>query len=290
MKKANFKIDFIGVGAPKSGTSWLYYCLKEHPQIFLPDKKEIDFFNKKKPYYARNNIWNYLNGCDWYENFFKDCPTNKIKGEFSVNYLSDPGTPELISRHFPEAKIIMILRNPIDRLYSHYSYAKAKNKTNQTFEKFINTKKKIVEIGFYFTHITNYLKYFNKDRILILLYNDLKKSPKEFIARVYSFLGVDDKFIPDNLNKKINTTSSKIYSHQVLPQLYRKLNNLKLYNLALKILKILPLNNLIKFIYFKSQKGHPKIKASTRKKIFNLYYPQNQNLSELLNKNLDLWK
>ena len=100
--------DFIGIGAMKAGTTWLYQCLSEHPEIPLPDK-ELNFFGDQ-------DTWSM--GFDWYE---KQLESNKnVTGEFSVFYLVHPYVIPRIYNRYPATKLIVCLRNPIDRSFSHY--------------------------------------------------------------------------------------------------------------------------------------------------------------------------
>ena len=105
-------VDFIGIGAQRSGTSWVYACLYEHPEICIPIK-EIHFFSRPR----------YENGTLWYEEHFATCGVGKRCGEFSTSYLYSDVTAERIHKHYPEVKILAILRNPITRALSQYGNA-----------------------------------------------------------------------------------------------------------------------------------------------------------------------
>ena len=105
-------VNFIGVGAQKSGTSWIYACLYEHPEICAPIK-EIHFFSRPR----------YEKGIAWYEKQFDRCAVEKLRGEFSTSYLYTPEAAARIHAAYPDAKIIAVLRNPIDRAYSQYRNA-----------------------------------------------------------------------------------------------------------------------------------------------------------------------
>ena len=99
----NPPIDFIGLGAQRSGTSWIYACLHEHPQIFIPIK-EIHFFSRER---------NWSKGYQWYENLFAQCPIDRKAGEFSTSYLIDQETPSRIHQQYPGTKLIVSLRNQL---------------------------------------------------------------------------------------------------------------------------------------------------------------------------------
>ncbi|HEU4677805.1 MAG TPA: sulfotransferase domain-containing protein, partial [Candidatus Paceibacterota bacterium] len=105
-------IDFIGLGAQKSGTSWAYTCLYEHPAVCMP-QKELHFFSRPR----------FEEGKEWYEAQFKNCAPGKLRGEWSTSYLYSPDAPERIRSLYPNAKLLAILRNPIDRAYSQYRNA-----------------------------------------------------------------------------------------------------------------------------------------------------------------------
>jgi len=111
--------NFFIVGAPRAGTSSLWEYLKAHDEIFMSTLKEPNFFHnvllKNKPQYSISNKKKYLN-------LFKDVKNEKAIGEASTTYLHDPDSAQLIHAVVPKARIIIILRNPIDRAFSHYSF------------------------------------------------------------------------------------------------------------------------------------------------------------------------
>lgn len=191
------EIDFIGVGAQKSGTSWIYACLYEHPQICAPIK-EIHFFSRER---------NWSKGIDWYLNKFNSCKTGLLKGEFSTSYLYDENSAARIKKHFPKAKIILSLRNPVNRAFSQYRNAiKAGEISKDTStEEAIEKDKSIIEQGLYYGQIKRYLDIFGKERILVLIYEDSKKNPAEFIKSIYKFLNIDENFVPSMLHRSVNT-------------------------------------------------------------------------------------
>ena len=136
------EIDFIGVGAQKSGTSWIYACLYEHPEICAPIK-EIHYFSRER---------NFKKGIEWYKNIFNTCKKGQLKGEFSTTYLYDGKTPDRIKKEFPNTKIIISLRNPVDRAFSHYrnEIKGGHIPKNTTFEEAMKNDKSIVEQGMYY--------------------------------------------------------------------------------------------------------------------------------------------
>lgn len=188
-------IDFIGLGAQKSGTSWAYACLYEHPEICAPIK-EIHFFSR--PRFAK--------GKEWYEDHFNRCTDGKLKGEFSTSYLYSAETPARIKDYYPQAKLIAILRNPVDRAYSQYRNSIKSGEIPETvsFERFKADEKSVLEQGFYAEQLKRYFDLFPKEQLLVLIYEDIRKDPEAFMRGIYQFLGVNDSFKASMLQSEIN--------------------------------------------------------------------------------------
>lgn len=188
-------IDFIGIGAQKSGTSWVHACLFEHPEVCSPIK-EIHFFSRER--FAR--------GRGWYEDHFKTCESGKKKGEFSTSYLYSPSTAEKIALLYPEVRIIAILREPTDRAYSQYRNAIKAGEIVQSidFSEYFKMEKSCMEQGLYTGQLERYYTYFNQEQVLVLLYEESKENPEAFIQKIYRHIGVDDTFVPPSLNMHIN--------------------------------------------------------------------------------------
>ena len=102
--------DFLGLGAQKAGTSWIYSCLYDHPQVCIP-VKDLHFFSRER---------NWSRGFTWYEEQFARCGPDTVAGEFSTSYLADPDTAERIHARYPAVKLLACLRNPADRAFSNF--------------------------------------------------------------------------------------------------------------------------------------------------------------------------
>lgn len=209
MNSLSPKVSLLGIGAPKAGTSWIARCLDEHPEIAIP-KKEINFFNK-----------NYEKGLDYYHQFFKNFPKSyKAVGEFSPNYLCDPRAAKRIFEYNPDIRLIVILRNPIDRAFSHFLHevraGQAELKKGLIHE--MKTHKEYLLHGFYAKHLEPYLRYFGVEKMKVLVYEEIIQEPLKHMKTIYQFLKVDKDFIPSSLTKKINET--RIPRWQSLERLY----------------------------------------------------------------------
>lgn len=277
MKRNDFKIDFIGIGAPRCGTTWIYECLKEHPQICASEPKELVFFNKKKQY---------LRGIDYYCSHFRHCDENKIKGEISPQYMPSKGTAQRIKSYFPEVKLLTVLRNPIERAFSHYYYLRSGGSEKiPTFEAALknqNRKLYLVDYGLYYTQLKKYLEVFPKENILILIYEDILGNSVKFIQNIYKFLGANENFIPQSVDKRINppTTAHKAIEALKRPALMERIKQIPKAGLLIDFFK-----KRLKSPYLK-----PPMKEETRIYLQQIYKEEIGNLEKLLNRKLDFWK
>ncbi|MFH1758971.1 MAG: sulfotransferase domain-containing protein [Patescibacteria group bacterium] len=191
--------DFIGIGAARSGTSWVHQCLYEHPEIYAP-VKEIHFFSRKER-------WD--KGLGWYEKLFNS-PLRKTSanktGEFSTTYLPSPKAAERIHQYCPSVKLIACLRHPVDRAFSNYLYGQRIGQISRqtSFWEAAQQCPFFLNGSCYATQLNKYLQLFPRNQILILIYEDIQKNPLKFIQTIYEFLNIDNQFIPSALHKKIN--------------------------------------------------------------------------------------
>lgn len=183
--------NLVGCGAGKSGTTSLYYYLSEHPDVFMASVKETHFFSQ-----------HYEQGIDWYQRQFMGYGNEKIIGEFSTSYLMDKSVPERIQTILPNAKLLFIFRNPIERAFSNYwfSLSLGTQVGGRSFSDVIHSEEgfmKYIVPGFYYDHVSEFLEYFDQQQVFVMFTENLKRQPLVEIQRCYEFLGVDSSFQPD---------------------------------------------------------------------------------------------
>jgi len=306
--------NFFIVGAAKSGTTSLYNYLRQHPQIYLPPVKEVYFFatdidnNKFRPDYARDvniNINKWLESgmktelfqafiSDWekYKRIFQFAAGKKAVGEMTNAYLYSTQAAKNISQKFPDAKIIMILRNPVERLFSHYLMDL---RTGYEAENFLPSLKKdmssevkgwgisnlYLELGMYHEQVKRYLDNFPAEQVKIFLYNDFKKDAGLVLKEISRFLEVDSSFQFD-ISRSYNTASvPKTKWLGKFVQRNRGINFLK---------SRLPKqwNTRLKKILFTSR-NKPEMTGEERKFVADLYKEDIKKLSLLINTDLSSW-
>ena len=146
----------------------------EHPQICMP-QKEVNFFSRER---------NWTRGYDWYESVFAECPTNAIVGEFSTSYLTDAATPARIRSRYPDVKLIVSLRHPVDRAYSSYlnDIVAGAVPPGTRFQDALRAHPEYLEKGRYAHHLGRYLDHFPREQLLILLFDDARRDPQSAIG------------------------------------------------------------------------------------------------------------
>jgi len=294
--RENFKVDFICVGPERSGTTWLYQCLKEHPNICVSKPKEVNFFNSSQSFWRKDLIGktNYDKGLKWYKKHFSYCSDKKIVGEFTPIYLHSPEVPERIYKNFPNVKLIAILRNPIERFYSHYSYTKLKGFYKlPPIEEVIKKEREFVEESLYFKHLQNYLRYFPRENMLVTIYEDIDKSPKAFIKEVLEFLQVNSSYIPPSTEKTINSAGAVAIRNKMLStkeSIERIPGGKFLIHFFRKtsLHKILVSSLATKTGTIKTSYG--RINPEVRKQLVKFYKEDVGDLEKLLGRDLSIWK
>ncbi len=263
--------NFLGIGVQRSATTWLYECLREHPQIFLPDKKELHFFDE-----------NFDKGLEWYESFFDRVTNETAIGEITPDYLYNYKALERMASVLPKAKLIVSLRNPVDRAYSAYRLLVANVYNRQvSFHEAFWQEDYIREVGFYYKHLVYLYNLYPRDQVFVFLYDDILASPEQVLRAIYVFLGVDSSFRPSSLTKK--------YNKVLFPRLQKFFISIGLGSF-LDLLKKSKYGDWIKelFFYFENQKKvkRPQIDYS---RYIEVYKEDILNLEKLINRDLSSW-
>ncbi|UAB86162.1 sulfotransferase domain-containing protein [Zunongwangia sp. SCSIO 43204] len=207
----SFMFDFVVIGVQKAGTSALDKYLRDHTKLAMPIWKEISYFNNDKGF-INNNLPNP-------RAFYRIKNRMKMYGEITPCYIYSPYAVERMKKHNPQMKIIVMLRNPIDRAFSQYNMETWRNWEKRSFLECImkeieeikaGTKKyhmvrSYVHRGMYVEQIERVLKSFPNEQVLFLKYEDFRKDQKSSLQHIYHFLGVNE--IPFNQEKTANKIS-----------------------------------------------------------------------------------
>lgn len=260
---------FIGIGAQRAATTWMFKCMEEHPDIYVYAGKNINFFNT-----------HYQKGIEFYKNQFDGVSNKKAVGEISPDYLANKKTPKRIKKFFDSMKFIVVIRNPVDRAFSAYMKFIYHNE-GYSFEEAIKKRPALLTDGLYIDHLRNFLKYFDISCFHIKKYDDLTENNLKFIQSVYGFIGVDKDYSPKMLDK---------VSNPYQPKLIQYLKNGKV-KWLIDGLKKTPLLKVYSGIYNKKKKSLKSniVAPDTRDYLLNYYYKPNVELARLLGVELNLW-
>ncbi len=173
--------NFIYTGPDKAGSSWLHEVLIAHPQVFVPEAKDLYFFDR---YYDK--------GADWYLRHFAPAgPEHQVVGEVCQDYLADPRCPQRIEETLGRVRTMVTLRDPADRAFSSYLYMLKHGETPGAFVDALRTRPELVEHGRYGAALQRYVERFGRDSVHVAVFDDLVADPQGFVDDVLSFLGVD---------------------------------------------------------------------------------------------------
>lgn len=170
--------DFLFLGPDKTGSTWLSHVLRSHPDCFVPELKDIYFFDR---YYHR--------GLDWYERIFDAAPAGTRQvGEFSHDYFFSDEAADRIARDLPKAKLITCLRDPADRTYSQYMFMVRSGRTRTGFLQALQDFPELIQNSRYAEHLERYLSRVPAERVRIFYFEDLKLDAESFTRGILEYL------------------------------------------------------------------------------------------------------
>ena len=197
--------DFLGIGTQKGGTTTLHKLLINHPSIYQPECKEVHYFDQ-----------NYEKTVNWYKEYFKGASSTQKIGEITPMYLYLPEAPKRIHKLLPQVKIIVLLRDPVERTLSHIFHARKRGyeklepeQAIEAEEERLNNKSmyslqkhSYISRSKYIEQLDRYENLFRKEQILVLQSERLFKETQETWSAILEFLGIDDQKIGEKIPKE----------------------------------------------------------------------------------------
>jgi hypothetical protein len=211
--------NFFVIGAAKAGTTALWAALDQHPDVYMSPVKEPRFFalGGEDPVHTRPDQRRYQEPQE-YLALFAGAGGQRAIGEASTFYLTSAMAARRIRRDVPSAKLVVVLRHPIDRAHSHYWHqVRAGHESAPTFEQALASEPRRVaaglepwrayrERGLYHEQLSEYFSRFPREQIRVYLYEDWCASPSELLAGLFAFLDVDPAFAP--MLERINASTA----------------------------------------------------------------------------------
>lgn len=277
--------DVIGIGSPRSGTTWLSNLLNHHPDIyFAPYFKEIHFFDN-----------NYKRGLKWYSKFYHKIPENKICFDYTPGYMKNYKIGNLIKQMSPNIKLIVCIRNPIQRAFSHYMQRNRFENWEFDFDKTVQyNSKNILDYGLYGSQLKKVLENFSKEQIHIIFFEDLITNTENIISDVFNFLEIPNFKVEIN-TMDIGKNSMKKIHFKPLKQTIRFIRSLcrKYYLFRIIFYQLFPGDKMLKFISKINTKNQILTKTNISiktKKYLKEYYCQDKILLEqILGREIVCW-
>lgn len=189
-------VDFIVAGPPRSGTTYVFKNLALHPEVFMASSKgehstgDIHFFDVERS----EGDENFNKGLGWYFENFDPADKGQFKGEKTADYFADSRAPFLIKKMLGNVKIIVVLRDPVERAYSHYWHERP-NLGGMSFDDVVAQGKdvgdaRIISSGFYATNLQRYFSVFRRDMVHVIVFDDIKRNPEPVLGTLCGFLGI----------------------------------------------------------------------------------------------------
>ncbi|MGD0913540.1 MAG: sulfotransferase [Terracidiphilus sp.] len=282
------------VGAQKCGTTSIFGHLQKHPEVFVPEMKEPEFFGTSP---GAAKILFGEGRCTTREEYlqqYQDASRFHAIGDFSTSYLWDPNVPRKIHEVSPGARIIIMLRDPVMRAQSAYLMLYSRNmETAPTFLEAIErdrdrdktswfTSWNYVEAGMYASQVERYIETFGRDQVLVSLFDDLVKNPLDLFLRIARHIGVDPApFVTMNLTEALNTFRMP---RSMLA--YRLGRNEQIKRLRQKLIPADVWERMRSGALFYRAGKKPPVDEASRKLLQQIYAPDIIRLEELLGRKM----
>lgn len=297
--------NFLLIGAPKCGTTSLYRYLVQHPQIFMSANKEPNFFALEghPPHYSgpgderAGMSLESVTDLATYQALFAPSGGASALGEASTMYLYLPETAERIHHYVPQAKLIAVLRHPVERAYSHYLHLR--NDGREWLEDFhaaLDAEDERIaqnyapawhyrHVGLYSQQIQRYRQYFGPDQLKIFLYEDLRQNQAAVIQEMFDFLGLDPAFQPDTSSR--HNVSNTVRRHQWLHNFLTRDNPVK--SMLRAVLPKSVRQPLATRAYKQNVTKAPPFNPQLKQELLPLFKDDIEALQPLIQKDLSSW-
>ena len=192
--------SFVVIGAMKGATTWIAHQLRNHPQLWLPGAE---------PHYFSSE---YDRGPAWYASLFDAAPADRIIGEKSADYLAHPLAAERMVAMIPSARLIVQLRDPVQRAYSDSCMLFRRGWVSGDPAKYLKganpEKSRFLLGGLYGAHLRRFLQHYQRDQIQVILYESVREMPEQVIADVCTHIGVPVHIAPEEVASRKNDSAS----------------------------------------------------------------------------------
>ena len=263
--------NFLYIGTSKAGSTWIYKFLAAHAEVYVAPGKGTYYFDQ-----------HFERGVDWYCEQFQRAEDKTAVGEISHSYLSSPEAAERIAELLPSAKLIVCLREPVERAFSAYLDSVKNGRFDDTCEAALDANPSLLQRGAYAQHIERYLSLFPREQLHVAVFDDLKSEPQHFADQLCDFLAVERRPLHASDRQKMMPAAkprSKFVTHMV-KQVARSADKIGMRGLRGRIKRSRVVRNLL-YRPFRNDEM-PRISAATREKCRDHFRPEIQQVDDLL--------
>lgn len=265
--------QFIIIGAVKAATTWIAHQLREHPDVYLPGPE---------PHYFSTE---FARGRDWYASLFANAGAQQVIGEKSADYLAHPDAARRMAELVPHARLVVQLRNPVERAYSDYCMLYRRGTVGGNPARYLargsGENARFLNDGLYARHLARFLDHFPREQIQVILYDDIKDAPARVAAEVCAHVGVTPVIALATLRARKNASEAPL-----LPLGLRR---------AMRPLKraVRPMRGTAWFERLRGTMArtpdYPPLTAELRAQLSDYYRDDVQVLGQLIGRDIDGW-
>lgn len=273
--------NFLVVGAQRCGTTLLHSLLEMHDEVFVPTRKEVSYFDSEA---------NFARGLDWYQSFFP-APSTAARfraiGEVTPGYLFTPAAAARIKATLPDGRFVAVLRNPVARAWSGYLHHVRSFRETRSFEQFVREERDAIDRGRYAQQLELFVSQVGRERLQVLIFEELLRSPANELARLARFLDLGHGWPePERLVDEKRNASD-------LPRFHAGFHYARQIGETLTRLGLDRIVALAKKAgvprLFGTQRTKPSLPPEARRWLEDLYAPDNLALERWLGRPIEAW-
>ena len=261
--------QFLGIGAQRAATTWLYQVLRHHPDVFVSEKKEVHYFDE-----------NYDRGHDWYLDHFSAAPPGRLRGEITPNYLDCTAAAGRIANDLPNVKLFAVLREPVSRARSSYELLRHRF-PGKSFVEACQPGGYLVDLGLYAKHLRRFYELFDETQIHIILYDDLQADPETVLSGLYDFLGISHQPVPEMASQGTNSV--------LFPRTQRLIQTIGLGG-AVELAKRGGVGDAIRYVGRQAKRWQRSRGGGNNPHLHSLFADDIRELERLIGKDLSRWR
>jgi Sulfotransferase domain len=270
--------SFFILGPPRTGTTWLHEVLRANTLLPFPTK-ETRFFDQ-----------HFRRGLDWYLAHFPASSDRRTMGEVAPTYFASAHARERIAKLIPDAKVVCVFRNPVDRVLSLYRLKRAYGMFPWTFEQAILEDPELLESGRYATHLKAWFKAMGKDQVLVTVYEDLKRNPQAYLDTITDFLGIDRISLTGPQLRSINVSEGLTHPRSYF--LTRAATGIADWFKAMRLDRLLATARrqyCLKF-FLRSGSRFEALSTDRVTSLYEVFRPEIEELEAILKRDFPTWK